>query len=287
MVRYSPGDVHNMSSLADLSRSRRPPSLPPAAKPYLRVALGAAGVFALVALCSALGWLLPWDRAVLAAIVSDRSCVAVAVSSLVTPLVAIETVAIATVLLVGGLAVTGHGVRAGWAAAWLIGLPVELALKMSVRHPMPYSQVPAQPLACGGGSVLDNPALSPFANPAVVRWLNPTGPVVQPLLETVFGHSFPSGYAVRATFFMALATMLLWSRLAPRLRPTVLVIAAILTVLLVGTRLVLVWHWPSDVLGGLVLGTLLACVARGGWMITPVDWPGLRRAITASSRRST
>jgi membrane-associated phospholipid phosphatase len=47
---------------------------------------------------------------------------------------------------------------------------------------------------------------------------------------------------------------------------------------LAATRLVLVWHWPSDVLGGLALGAAMACVARAGWALTPAALRWLRAA---------
>lgn len=76
--------------------------------------------------------------------------------------------------------------------------------------------------------------------------------------------AFPSGHAMTATVTCAL---LLWlvhrSGAGSRVRRTVLVLA-IVSVLGVGlTRLYLGVHWPSDVLGGWLLGAAAAALAAG------------------------
>jgi membrane-associated phospholipid phosphatase len=74
------------------------------------------------------------------------------------------------------------------------------------------------------------------------------------ILNPTTGYSFPSGHAV---FFTWLSFMVAFS-LAPRIKPTyrpILWIAAAVVIVL--TCIARVWagdHWPSDVLGGVLLG---------------------------------
>lgn len=70
-----------------------------------------------------------------------------------------------------------------------------------------------------------------------------------PFLEVPFGNSFPSGHVARTAF-------LLVALRAPALL-TVLGLAAMAV-----TRVYLADHWPSDVVGGLLLGAAVAWAVR-------------------------
>lgn len=74
-----------------------------------------------------------------------------------------------------------------------------------------------------------------------------------PLLEAPSRFAFPSGHALRATFLAVL-----FADRWPRARPW-LYAAALLVML---TRVYLGAHWPSDVLGGVLLGVALAAFAE-------------------------
>ena len=82
-----------------------------------------------------------------------------------------------------------------------------------------------------------------------------------------FSVGFPSGHATAAAVFAVIALYLV-SR--ARLRPAAqlcLQITAVAMMILVGwARIVLHAHWPTDVLGGLLLGT--GCAAAAIWWVT-------------------
>ncbi len=235
---------------------------------YARAALLAAAVFALLAGASAAGWLLPLDAALLRAIMEARSCTGIAVSGLASFVAAIESAALLTGLLALGLAGAGWGWRAVWVGAWALCLPLELALKLTVQHPHPIGAAAGLRLVCEGTSPFTNPALSIFTDPTRGPLLNPELHLLQPLGGAV-GHTFPSGYVARLTFFAVLLGFWVWGRLAGAPRAGALGALGLGVLALAYSRLVLGWHWPSDVLGGLALGTVTACVARAGWALTP------------------
>jgi membrane-associated phospholipid phosphatase len=69
--------------------------------------------------------------------------------------------------------------------------------------------------------------------------------------------AFPSGHAVHAATAGLVAVVLLWPYLG-RLGRRIAVALAVVVALAVGvTRVVLLAHWPSDVLGGYLLATVL------------------------------
>lgn len=81
----------------------------------------------------------------------------------------------------------------------------------------------------------------------------PTADLVQ-ILTPASGFSFPSGHAVFYTWLAFMAAFGLSARLGPPLRIVVWLAAAALIVIACLGR---VWagdHWPSDVLGGVLLG---------------------------------
>jgi membrane-associated phospholipid phosphatase len=74
------------------------------------------------------------------------------------------------------------------------------------------------------------------------------------ILSPTTGFSFPSGHAVFFTWLSFMLAFSLAPRFAPRVRPILWIMAGVVVVL---TCLARVWagaHWPSDVLGGVLLG---------------------------------
>jgi len=74
------------------------------------------------------------------------------------------------------------------------------------------------------------------------------------ILSLTTGFSFPSGHAVFFTWLCFMIAFSLAPRFDPRVRPIPWILAGVVVVL---TCLARVWagaHWPSDVLGGVLLG---------------------------------
>jgi len=74
------------------------------------------------------------------------------------------------------------------------------------------------------------------------------------ILNPTTGFSFPSGHAVFFTWLSFMLAFSLAPRFTPRIRPILWIVAGIVIVL---TCIARVWagaHWPSDVLGGVLLG---------------------------------
>jgi membrane-associated phospholipid phosphatase len=74
------------------------------------------------------------------------------------------------------------------------------------------------------------------------------------ILSPTTGFSYPSGHAVFFTWMAFMIAVSLAPRIRPALRPILWILAVIVIVL---TCIARVWagaHWPSDVLGGVLLG---------------------------------
>jgi len=74
------------------------------------------------------------------------------------------------------------------------------------------------------------------------------------ILSPTTGFSYPSGHAVFFTWLSFMLAFSLAPRVSPSLRPILWIMAAIVIML---TCLARVWvgdHWPSDVIGGVLLG---------------------------------
>ena len=69
-----------------------------------------------------------------------------------------------------------------------------------------------------------------------------------PFVHVPFAGAYPSGHVARIAFLAGVARLPLW-------------LAALGVALMMVTRVYLADHWPSDVLGGLLLGVLVAQVA--------------------------
>jgi membrane-associated phospholipid phosphatase len=82
-------------------------------------------------------------------------------------------------------------------------------------------------------------------------------------LQEVSTYSFPSGHSI-ASSCLYLSLAFVAARRAPRARGALLAAAGAVASLVGATRVYLGVHYPSDVLGGLALGTAWACLLEAG-----------------------
>ena len=74
------------------------------------------------------------------------------------------------------------------------------------------------------------------------------------ILNPTTGYSYPSGHAVFFTWLSFMVAFALAPRVNPRLRPVLWIGAATVIVLACVARVWAGVHWPSDVIGGVLLG---------------------------------
>ena len=112
-----------------------------------------------------------------------------------------------------------------------------------------------------GASLLDNLVKS------MVQRHRPTPDLVH-VLDPAQGYSFPSGHAVFYTWVAVMSAAALAPRLRLRLRPFLWLAAALLILVACLGRVYAGVHWPTDVIGGILLG--LAWSAFVLWL--PERW---------------
>lgn len=136
---------------------------------------------------------------------------------------------------------------------------IPIALLLSLR----LSLIRRRPEAAGYAAA----TLSGWAVYGVAKWIfQRPRPRVIPRIPGAGGgwYSFPSGHATMAPLVFGLG-VLIWSAPWPRqTRLGLLLLAAVCSLLIGFSRVYLGVHWPTDVVGGLLLGT--------GWAAMWVWW---------------
>ncbi|GIG39950.1 phosphatase PAP2 family protein [Cellulomonas phragmiteti] len=102
-------------------------------------------------------------------------------------------------------------------------------------------------------------------------------PVIEDAVARAPGSSFPSGHATNAALVAVTLTLLVWPVLGRRGRVAVPATAAALVLVTAADRVLLGVHYPSDVVGGVMLGAAVAVASFVGFRRTaagtPVDDP--------------
>lgn len=101
-------------------------------------------------------------------------------------------------------------------------------------------------------------------------------PVVEDALVHAGGTSFPSGHAFAIAATGTTVTLLLWPMLGPRGRVAVPTVAAVLVLATGADRVLLGAHYPSDVVGGFLLGATVSgasYIGYRGWTALRDDTP--------------
>jgi undecaprenyl-diphosphatase len=97
-------------------------------------------------------------------------------------------------------------------------------------------------------------------------------PTLLPHLEAVTSTSFPSGHAMASSsLYVTLAFVASRSRMLRAHRTALLTGAGAFATMIGATRVYLGVHWPTDVLGGLALGTAWACAAETMYDLTGAE----------------
>jgi membrane-associated phospholipid phosphatase len=203
--------------------------------------LGLFAAFAGLTATVQLGWWRSLDVALIVPVAIGSPCTLLQAGWLLSPLFSAEV----SVVLAAVLAAAVYWRTRRWSAAWLlVGLlataPLEYASKQLVRQPVPKATPPVSTVGrpnCGKESY--------------------------PLTQVATPFSYPSGSVTRLVYFGTLAGAATWSLPRGRGGGSVRLAALAAIVLFVAfaaaTRVVIRWHWPSDVLGGFLLGTACAC----------------------------
>lgn len=113
------------------------------------------------------------------------------------------------------------------------------------------------------GLILVATALSAITTIEIFKRIMPRArPQIVPHLVTEINASFPSGHAAMSTvIYLMLAALLLQTIREQRLRRLIWTIAIALPVAIGLSRLYLGVHWPTDIMGGWLFGTLWVLAA--------------------------
>ncbi|WP_029289253.1 phosphatase PAP2 family protein [Cellulomonas sp. HZM] len=115
--------------------------------------------------------------------------------------------------------------------------------------------------AWGFGTLMASWLVANLSKEAVQR----ARPVVQDALVHAGGTSFPSGHAFASAATGTTVTLLLWPWLGRRARVAVPAGAAAFTLVTGADRVLLGAHYPSDVVGGILLGATVAGASYLGY----------------------
>jgi membrane-associated phospholipid phosphatase len=203
-------------------------------RPFLWI----AGAFVLLVLAVWLGLHHAVDRAVAAVLWQDVPCWGRTVSERASVLFAAE-LSVLYALAFGFVCLRkGKFMAAGWILfLMLAGVGIEIAFKFYFTHPSPGAYLETLPReACG---------LARSAYPFTVV----------PTPSTL-----PSGYTIRAAYFSVLLAGLVGARW-PRLRLVAWSGFGAFAILAGASRVTVGWHWPTDVVAGLLLGSGFAILA--------------------------
>jgi undecaprenyl-diphosphatase len=153
-----------------------------------------------------------------------------------------------------------------WAGSAFVLVPLALASCALLVRAGLRAQALAVALTLGGAMVISD---------VVKLLLSRPRPAVEHL-QAVSGFSFPSGHATQASAFWLSLLFAVSSSGASARRMSLLAAGALLIVSLVGlSRVYLGVHYPSDVIGGILLG--------GGWAAYVALWS---RPFTVPRRRT-
>jgi len=91
-------------------------------------------------------------------------------------------------------------------------------------------------------------------------------PVVADPVSQAPGYSFPSGHTSNAAIIATTLVLLLWPLLGPRARRLAVALAALWLVVTCVDRVMLGVHYPTDVVGGVLLGCGLVLASYAGYL---------------------
>ena len=106
-----------------------------------------------------------------------------------------------------------------------------------------------------------------LVNPLVKQLVDRRRPELAAPIESFSGLSFPAGHAASAMLICSALLVLVWPSGNRGVRGIAVVVAIVIVLLSGGSRLVLGAHYPSDIVGGYLLGIawVAACRPLLGW----------------------
>jgi membrane-associated phospholipid phosphatase len=218
------------------------------------------GAFVLLVVAVALGLHHALDRAIATLFWDDVPCWARAVSERIGVLFAAE-LSLVYALVIGAVCLrSGKPLAAGWVLFLLLaGIGLEITFKYTFSHPDPSAFLETLSRASCG----------------------PPGPAY-PLITVPAPSTLPSGYSIRAAYFCLLLAGMIGARW-PRYRPVAWVGLSAVAIVTAASRVTVGWHWPSDVVAGLLVGAAAAVLALS--QADNFAWLG-RRGAGRGGRRS-